>query len=101
MNDRRQMERRPARLLVQHQVSTEEGPEVDYATDISLGGMFIASKKPVQPNATLHVQFAPAKDSRLVSAFARVTHVKPEGFGAQFVGLDPEAAQLISATALC
>ncbi len=100
MHDRRRHDRKPAHLLVQHQVSTDEGPQVDYATDLSIGGLFIASKKDVAQNATLHVQFAPAKDSRLVSAFARVTHVTPQGFGAQFVSLDPDALKLIQATAL-
>lgn len=99
MHDRRRHDRKPSRLLVQHQVSTDEGPQVDYATDISIGGLFIASRKDVARDATLHVQFAPAKDSRLVSAFARVTHVTPQGFGAQFISIDPDAVQLIQASA--
>jgi hypothetical protein len=48
------------------------------------------------PFSTVHVQFAPKKGGALVSTFARVTHVTTDGFGAAFVGLDPEMEQLIS-----
>jgi hypothetical protein len=97
MNERRTANRKPVRFLVQHQSSTEAGYEVDYASDLSAGGMFIASRATPPRHATVHVQFAPGRDAPLVSAFARVTHVTPHGFGAEFVSLDPDAARLISA----
>lgn len=97
MNERRTATRKPVRILVQHQSSTETGYEVDYASDLSAGGMFIASRVTPPRHATVHVQFAPAKDAPLVSAFARVTHVTAHGFGTEFVSLDPDAARLISA----
>ncbi|MBL8918992.1 MAG: PilZ domain-containing protein [Myxococcaceae bacterium] len=98
MSERRTATRKPVRFLVQHQSSTEAGYEVDYASDLSAGGMFIASRATPPRHATVHVQFAPAKDAPLVSTFARVTHVTPNGFGAEFVSLDPDAARVISAT---
>lgn len=89
---------RPAhRFLVQHQSTVDEAFDVDYATDLSRGGLFIATTKPMAPRATLHVQFAPRKDAQLVSAFCQVTHVTPQGVGAQFLSLDAEATRLIDA----
>lgn len=96
MTDRRIATRKPVRFLVQHQSSTEGASEIDYACDLSEGGLFIRSRATPVPQATVHVQFAPAKDAPLVSTFARVTHVTPEGFGAAFVGLDEEAQRAIS-----
>ena len=96
MNESRSAPRKSVRFLVQHQASSEGGYELDYARDLSPGGLFIASRATPAPSATVHVQFAPKKDAALVSTFARVTHVTSEGFGAAFVGLDPETRQLIA-----
>jgi hypothetical protein len=98
MKERRATPRVSVRFLVQHQSSPDEGFEVDYATDLSRGGLFINTRKALPPQSTVHVQFAPAKDARLVSAFCRVTHVTPQGVGAQFVSLDEDGARLIDAT---
>lgn len=85
------------RFLVQHQAAADDSFDVDYATQLSLAGLFISTQKPLEPKATLHVQFAPKKDARLVSAFCRVQEVTEQGVRAEFVGLDPEAEQLIVA----
>lgn len=90
------MPRSNVRFLVQHQSGAGD-VEVDYATDLSKGGLFIATRKPLPREATVHVQFSPAKDARLVSAFCRVTHVTPSGVGAEFVTLDAESAKLLDA----
>lgn len=97
MPERREDPRMPVRLLVQHQVAAGESFEIDYATDLSLGGLFIETRKPFTPDTTVHVQFAPGRDSLLVSAFCRVTHVSTEGIGAEFISLDTESAKLIDA----
>jgi hypothetical protein len=89
----------PVRLLVQHQVAVGDTFDIDYATDLSRGGLFIETRKPFAPDSTVHVQFAPGRDSQLVSAFCRVTHVSARGIGAEFVSLDAESAYRI-ATAL-
>lgn len=85
------------RFLVQHQASVGDSFEVDYATNLSPGGLFISTQRPLEPKATLHVQFAPKKDAQLVSAFCRVQEVTAHGVRAEFVSLDPEAHQLIVA----
>jgi hypothetical protein len=97
MNERRIAERKPVRILVKHQSSSDGGYEVDYASDLSTGGMFIASRSTPPRRATVHVQFSPGKDALVVSTFALVTHVSSLGFGAAFIGLDSEAASAISA----
>ncbi|MDX2008647.1 MAG: PilZ domain-containing protein [Myxococcaceae bacterium] len=95
MSDRRTANRKPVHFLVQHQTSSEAGYELDYASDLSAGGLFISSRATPVPFSTVHVQFAPKKDGALVSTFARVTHVTSDGFGAAFIGLDPETEALI------
>ncbi len=87
----------PVRLLVQHQVASGESFDIDYATALSRGGLFIETRKSFVPDSTLHVQFAPRRDCQLVSVFCRVTHVGPQGIGAEFVGLDAESEKLIDA----
>ncbi len=88
------------RFLVQHSGGSDDNFDgsfdVDYATNLSRGGLFIATAKPMAPRSTLHVQFAPKKDAQLVSAFCQVTDVQPDGVNAKFVSLDPEAEQLIA-----
>ncbi len=95
MIERRTAPRVAVRLLVQHQADVGESFDIDYATDLSRNGLFIATQKALVPDTTLHVQFAPKRDSRLVSAFCRVTRVTKTGVGAEFVGLDAEAQHLI------
>ncbi|MFZ5446892.1 MAG: PilZ domain-containing protein [Myxococcota bacterium] len=85
------------RFLVQHQAAADDSFDVDYATNLSLAGLFISTRKPLEPRATLHVQFAPRKDAQLVSAFCRVQEVTAQGVRAEFVSLDAEAEQLIAA----
>lgn len=91
------MPRSIVRFLVQHQSSSEGDIDVDYATDLSKGGLFIATRKALARESTLHVQFAPTKDARMVSAFCRVTHVTPSGVGAEFISLDADSAELLDA----
>ncbi|MFT3714179.1 MAG: PilZ domain-containing protein [Archangium sp.] len=85
------------RFLVQHQASVDDAVDVDYASELSKGGLFISTSKHLEPKSTLHVQFAPKKDAHLVSAFCRVKEVRADGFSAEFVSLDAESEQLIAA----
>jgi hypothetical protein len=95
MNERRSSSRVPVRFFVQHQTSPILGYQLDAVTNLSEGGMFILSRSAPDLDAKIHVQFVPVPHGALVSAFARVTHVTPEGFGAQFSGLDDESALMI------
>ncbi len=89
------------RFLVQHQAAVDATQDIDYATNLSRGGLFISTHKSFEPRATLHVQFAPKKDAQLVSAFCRVMEVTPDGVSAEFVGLDFESEQLIASALAC
>lgn len=81
---------------MQHQAHADLPAEVDYATDVSPGGLFIKTSKPAAANSTIHVQFHPAKDGRVVEAFCKVTRVTDEGMGAAFLQLDPSATRLLT-----
>ena len=94
-SDRRAHPRHPVRILVQHHQRTDEPYEVDYASDLSHGGLFIKMRQPVPAGTTLHVQFAPARDARMVEAFCRVARVAGEGLGVEFVQMDDASQQLL------
>jgi hypothetical protein len=95
MNERRTQTRKPLSFLVQHEV-TGGMPVVDYATNLSLNGIFIHTKDKLNMGDTLHVQFAPHQDGRLVSAFCKVARVTEHGFGASFTALEAQAEKLVS-----
>lgn len=76
--------------------SSDDALMVDYGSELSRGGLFIATERRLAPRTLLHLQFAPNKDAQLVSAFAQVTEVKSNGVSAQFLSLDAEAEQLIA-----
>jgi hypothetical protein len=82
-------------VLVQHQATLTSPQRVDWATNLSRSGLFIHTALPAEPGTTVHVQFAPQKDTRLVSAYCRVARVTPNGMGAEFVQIDPEAQALL------
>ena len=94
-SDRRAHPRHRVRILVQHHEKTGAPYEVDYATDLSTGGLFIKTHSAPAPGSTIHVQFAPAKDARMVEAFCRVSRVTPNGVAAQFVQIDDASLDLL------
>ena len=94
-SERRAHARHSVRILVQHHESTCIPYEVDYASDLSTGGLFIATRNAVPLGSTIHVQFAPAKDARMVEAFCRVARVTPGGLGAEFVQMDSASTELL------
>ena len=94
-SDRRAHTRHSVRILVQHHENTDAPYEVDYATDLSTGGLFIKTHTAPTPGSTIHVQFAPAKDARMVEAFCRVARVTEQGVAAQFVQMDASSTELL------
>lgn len=93
--ERRAHARHPVRMLVQHHEHTAAPYEVDYASDLSMGGLFIRTQTVPPLGSTIHVQFAPAKDARMVDAFCLVARITPHGVGAKFVQMDPAAVALL------
>jgi PilZ domain len=96
MFERRQTPRHAVRLLVRHQSDGEHSPVVDYASDLSHGGLFIQTSRAVHQNETLQVEFAPLRDARLVVAFCRVARVTANGIGAEFVQLDDDSKDALT-----
>ena len=82
-------------MLVQHHEDTDVPYDVDYASDLSTGGLFITTHNVAPLGSTIHVQFAPAKDARMVHAFCRVARVTPTGVGAEFLQMDPASVELL------
>lgn len=93
--ERRAHARHPVRMLVQHHEHTDAPYEIDYATDLSAGGLFIRTNVVPPLGSTIQVQFAPAKDARMVEAFCLVARITPHGVGAQFVEMDPASLALL------
>lgn len=93
--ERRAHARHSVRILVQHHETTNTPYEVDYASDLSTGGLFIKTHNVAGLGSTIHVQFAPAKDARMVEAFCRVARVTPSGVGAEFIQMDPDSVELL------
>lgn len=93
--ERRAHARHSVRILVQHHENTDAPYEVDYASDLSTGGLFIKTQNMVPLGTTIHVQFAPAKDARMVQAFCRVARITPNGVGAEFLQMDPASTALL------
>lgn len=95
--ERRSHPRIPVRILVQHHAGDEHRIEVDYATDLSPGGLFIRTAKPHAADSTLHVRFSPNRGAQMVEAFCRVTRVTVDGMGAAFLHLDAETTAMLKA----
>jgi PilZ domain len=93
--ERRAHERHPVRMLVQHHEHTDAPYEIDYATDLSVGGLFIRTHAVPPLGGTIQVQFAPAKDARMVEVFCLVARITPHGVGAKFVEMDPASHDLL------
>jgi hypothetical protein len=93
--ERRRFSRLPVNLLVQHQTAPTAPQRVDFASNLSQGGLFLHTRLEMELGTVLQVQFAPQRDSRLVSAYCRITRVTPNGLGAEFIEMDPESRALL------
>lgn len=94
--ERRRHPRQPATLLVQYVAENDGAYQVDYLSDVSRGGIFIRTQRPLEVGSTLQVHFSPSRDAELVHAFCRVARTTPEGMAAQFVRLDADSAELMT-----
>jgi uncharacterized protein (TIGR02266 family) len=93
-------ERLAVNLLIDYQVLDQF--LYDYATNISLGGVFIRSQNPLPVGTKLRVQFSlPGLDETVVT-WGEVAHVIEErakegfrGMGIRFDDLDPKSKRVI------
>ncbi len=106
MTDRSRKERKhprtPVSLLVQYRFNSLEDFLAEYATNLSPGGIFIATEDPSPVGTMLHLQFSLKDGSKLIEGLGRVVHVNPPdeknripGMGIEFVNFDEESMALI------
>ncbi len=96
----RKHERKTVNLLIDYQ--TLDQFFNDYATNISLGGVFIRSKNPLPVGTKLRVAFSLPGLTKMVETWGEVAHVHDirgdEGFtgmGVRFADLDAKSKKII------
>ncbi|HVE84102.1 MAG TPA: TIGR02266 family protein [Myxococcales bacterium] len=104
-SDSGRKERKHARtsvsLLVQYRFNSLEDFLAEYATNLSPGGIFIATEDPSPVGTMLHLQFSLKDGSKLIEGMGRVAHVnqagpgQPRGMGIEFVQFDEDSMALI------
>lgn len=97
---KRQFTRLPVNLMIDYQVLDQF--LYDYATNLSLGGVFIRSSNPLPVGTKLRVQFSLPGLKQMVVTWGEVAHVVEErakegftGMGIRFDDLDAGAKKLI------
>ncbi|MBL8957128.1 MAG: TIGR02266 family protein [Myxococcaceae bacterium] len=90
-------------LLVQYRFNSFEDFLAEYSVNISPGGMFIRTDKPLEEGSMVYLQFSLKDGSRLIEGMGRVVRVNPPGvkdrvagMGIEFVNFDEESMQLIN-----
>lgn len=89
-------------LLVQFRSDTFEEFLVEYATNISEGGMFVRTTTPRPHGTTLYFQFVLRDGRTLIEGLAKVVHVNPPessdpGMGLELITIDEESRALMRA----
>jgi uncharacterized protein (TIGR02266 family) len=89
-------------MLVQYRFNSFEDFLAEYSLNISPGGMFIRTDKPLEEGAMVYLQFTLKDGSRLIEGMGKVVWVNPPGvkdripgMGVEFVNFDDESMQLI------
>ena len=102
-DERRRFPRTPLSLLVQYRFNTFEDFLADYSANISPGGMFIRTDKPLEEGSMVFLQFTLKDGSRLIEGMGKVVRVNPPGvkdriagMGVEFVSFDEESMALIN-----
>ncbi|MGQ0504859.1 MAG: PilZ domain-containing protein [Myxococcaceae bacterium] len=95
-NERRRHPRIPVKLQIKRKTTTHAPESVEYATDLSEGGLFIRTKETsVKKGATLEIAFSPSGHTKEVQARGRVVRVTNEGLAIEFLELDPDSRILL------
>lgn len=85
--ERRRHPRMRTNLLVQL-LSAGGEYRVDYATDLSQGGLFIRTDHPLPVGERFSLQLPTGGDGTMVEARCRVARVSAEGMGAEFLSFE-------------
>jgi uncharacterized protein (TIGR02266 family) len=104
MADTRKDKRAPLSLKVRFKSATVDDFVEQYSIDISRGGTFIKSKKPMAVGTLLKFEFQLKDESRLIHGVGRVVWKRdpenadadnPAGMGVKFIKMDPESRALV------
>jgi len=102
-DERRRFPRTPLSLLVQYRFNSFEDFLAEYSVNISPGGMFIKTDKPLDEGSMVYLQFSLKDGSRLIEGMGKVVRVNPPGvkdripgMGVEFVNFDEESMSLIN-----
>jgi len=83
---RRQHLRKPLHMPVRY--TNGDGPSMGVIRNISLGGVFISTRKALSPGQSLSVSFSPADFEKIVWITGDIMRVTPEGVGVKFRSMD-------------
>ena len=96
---RRQHFRKPVHMPVRY--TSRDGLSSGVIRDISLGGVFILSRKAFSPGQSLSVSLCPANFEKTVWITGDVMRVTPEGIGVRFRSIsEVQKTTLISAASM-
>lgn len=90
--ERRRHPRVKLDLLVQFRLQSYEQFLTDYASDLSIGGMFLRTPEPKPEGTLLYFQFTTKDDGALIEGLGRVVRVTrggdATGMGIEFVNVE-------------
>ena len=86
--ERRRHPRVKLDLLVQFRLQSYEQFLTDYASDLSIGGMFLRTKEPKPEGSLLYFQFTTKEDGALIEGLGRVVRVTKDAAGAAGMGIE-------------
>lgn len=100
-DDRRKFPRVPLNLLIQYRFDTFEDFIAEYASNISLGGMFIKTGETKPEGTHVYLQFSLKDGTRLIEGLGHVVRVVGDGddagMGIEFVNFDEDSWELVEA----
>lgn len=103
MTDLRKDKRAPASLKVKYKSGTVDEFVEQFGTDVSLGGIFIKTKKPIEIGALLKLELQLSNASPVIHGVGRVCWRRepgpdpslPAGMGIKFIKLDPGSRTIV------
>ena len=103
MVDQRKDKRAPASLKVKYKSATVDQFIEQFGTDVSRGGIFIKTKKPLDTGALLKLELQLSDASPVIHGIGRVCFRRetpqepnlPAGMGIKFIKLDPGSRAIV------
>lgn len=86
--ERRRHPRVTLDLLVQFRLQSYDQFLSDYASDLSIGGMFLRTKTPKPEGSMLYFQFTTKDDGAVIEGLGRVVRVSEGGDGVAGMGIE-------------